>query len=239
MKKVIVPVLFFLCIPIIAFSQAPPAGPLGYFQEQINTLQQQLQALQTQVNNIQLTPGPQGPVGPQGPQGPSGTLASFDSLQGLECTRNGKTGAIDISFSASGIATLTCVVDLECKVPSTPLGSCPTVCTGGCNSVGLCAIDCIGPGSCRGARIDCPTGWNCVVNCVGSLACAEVTVNCDAQGLCDLHCEASSAFDVCKSALVNCGMNFCSQICDIFPGPGLEPSIMNYAKACGYQDTCH
>jgi len=44
-------------------------------------------ALQTKINNIQLTPGPQGPVGPIGPIGPTGAsgepgLAGLDGLVG-------------------------------------------------------------------------------------------------------------------------------------------------------------
>src|SRR4030042_127030 len=35
-------------------------------------LQQQIDQLKTQLQNIQLTPGPQGPAGPAGPAGPKG-----------------------------------------------------------------------------------------------------------------------------------------------------------------------
>jgi hypothetical protein len=61
MKKVIVLVLFSLCIPVIAFPQAtPPGRPFETIQQEISFLQAQDANLQNQINNIQLTPGPLG-----------------------------------------------------------------------------------------------------------------------------------------------------------------------------------
>lgn len=40
------------------------------------SLQQQIEDLQDQIDNIQLTPGPQGPTGATGPQGPAGSSGS-------------------------------------------------------------------------------------------------------------------------------------------------------------------
>jgi len=65
--------------------------------------------------------GAQGATGPQGPAGPPGALSSFDELNGLACTRAGSAGTIAVSFDASGVATLTCV--LPAPPPPTPLPS--------------------------------------------------------------------------------------------------------------------
>ncbi len=56
--------------------------------------------------------GPQGNPGPPGPQGPKGDpgppLASFDDLNGLDCTANGEKGSISISYDAARNAVITC-----------------------------------------------------------------------------------------------------------------------------------
>jgi len=54
-------------------------------------------------------PGAAGEQGAQGPQGPPGTLASFDSVNGLPCTRDGESGAIALTYSATGDVSLRCV----------------------------------------------------------------------------------------------------------------------------------
>jgi len=70
--------------------------------------------------------GPQGPKGdtgaagapgPTGLMGPPGTLASFDAMASLPCTRNGTVGTIAISYSASGDATLNCVLPVAPPAP--------------------------------------------------------------------------------------------------------------------------
>ncbi len=54
--------------------------------------------------------GPQGEAGQPGQPGPPGPpLSSFESLAGLACTVGGVQGVLQISYSPSGIATLTCL----------------------------------------------------------------------------------------------------------------------------------
>jgi hypothetical protein len=67
MKKVIIAVvLFMLCIPVIALADA---GGLPALETELRAVQTNLQS---QINNIKLTPGPPGPTGPQGPAGAVG-----------------------------------------------------------------------------------------------------------------------------------------------------------------------
>ena len=58
-------------------------------------------------------PGPAGIVGPTGPAGPPGppsTIASFDTLAGLDCTRDGTSGKIQLTYDNSGTAMLRCLI---------------------------------------------------------------------------------------------------------------------------------
>jgi hypothetical protein len=45
-----------------------------------------------------------------GPQGPRGLLDSFDEVDRLPCTRNGREGSIDVTYDVEGEATITCVL---------------------------------------------------------------------------------------------------------------------------------
>src|SRR5262249_25595727 len=54
--------------------------------------------------------GVAGPAGPAGPQGPPGLIASFDSLAGLDCTRHGAAGRVQLAYCTTGTATLRCVI---------------------------------------------------------------------------------------------------------------------------------
>lgn len=71
MKKTMsVIIALVLCIPAISF--AANGQPFQTLQDEVNQLT-------TQLNNIQLTPGPPGaagPAGPQGPQGPQGATGA-------------------------------------------------------------------------------------------------------------------------------------------------------------------
>lgn len=76
--------------------------------------------------------GAQGERGPQGEKGePGDTLTSLNTLDGIACTRNGKTGTVSLAFGASGAVTITCNVPEDppppCtdREPNTPLA--PTV----------------------------------------------------------------------------------------------------------------
>jgi hypothetical protein len=65
--------------------------------------------------NVRGRRGPEGPPGPAGPPGPPGEpgpgLASFDELNGLECTLGANTGSIEIGYDlGSGEARVRCVV---------------------------------------------------------------------------------------------------------------------------------
>jgi hypothetical protein len=62
-KMMLITVVLFLLVPYIVSAQQ--GVPFDKLQTQINAVQQQ-------VSNIQLTPGPQGPIGPVGPVGPIG-----------------------------------------------------------------------------------------------------------------------------------------------------------------------
>lgn len=62
-KTVVVLIALVFCIPVITI--AAEGQPF-------QNLQSQIDQLKTQLQNIQLTPGPQGPQGPAGPIGPTG-----------------------------------------------------------------------------------------------------------------------------------------------------------------------
>jgi hypothetical protein len=54
--------------------------------------------------------GPQGPAGPQGAQGPPGTAGGLDAMAGTVCNLGSPDqGALNVSYSAQGAATITCV----------------------------------------------------------------------------------------------------------------------------------
>jgi Lamin Tail Domain len=79
----------------LAWNQRGPAGPAGA----------------AGPTGAQGVAGPKGATGDQGPQGPAGpALASFDSLAGLSCTSAGKAGTISISYDASALAQIKCLV---------------------------------------------------------------------------------------------------------------------------------
>lgn len=80
MKKAIlvglVALLIALTLSINTASAKSPINPKG---DPFQLIWNAIRALQQQVANIRLLPGPQGPVGPVGPQGPKGDIG----LQGL------------------------------------------------------------------------------------------------------------------------------------------------------------
>ncbi len=76
-----------------------PTGPQGLKGDKGDKGDQGIQGLQ----------GLKGDKGDTGAQGPAGTLGSFDELDGLPCTHSsGRTSRITLSYSATGVATLTC-----------------------------------------------------------------------------------------------------------------------------------
>jgi hypothetical protein len=76
-KMVLTLAALVLCVPVIAY--AAEGQPFKALQQQIDELKQQLQ-------NIQLTPGPQGPAGPAGPTGATGGTGAIGATgpQGLK-----------------------------------------------------------------------------------------------------------------------------------------------------------
>ena len=63
------------CLGSIFVSSTPSPVPdptPTQLQQQINNLRNDLTSLQNQIDNLQLTPGPEGPQGPPGAQGPAG-----------------------------------------------------------------------------------------------------------------------------------------------------------------------
>jgi hypothetical protein len=55
--------------------------------------------------------GEAGPAGPQGEKGEKGdSLTSFDAIEQLPCTREGKQGKIALSYGTDGTATMKCVL---------------------------------------------------------------------------------------------------------------------------------
>jgi hypothetical protein len=66
-------------------------------------------------------PGEQGPKGEPGEPGPPGpALSSFDQLDGLDCTRGGEVGSINLSYASDASA------EIRCVLPSTPPPPPPT-----------------------------------------------------------------------------------------------------------------
>jgi hypothetical protein len=58
---------------------------------------------------VQGPPGPTGPQGPAGPAGADGAVSSLDNLQGVACNESSPAkGTIEVTYAASGVATLTC-----------------------------------------------------------------------------------------------------------------------------------
>jgi hypothetical protein len=82
MKKIVlISIALALCIPVITFAadvtrKSDGKVPGTPFQN----LQRQIDQLNTKLNNIQLTPGPQGPQGPAGPVGPAGPQGPSNEL---------------------------------------------------------------------------------------------------------------------------------------------------------------
>ncbi len=112
MKNIIIVLtVFLLCIPVIVFADA---GGLPALKTEVEAIQTNLQS---QINNIQLKPGPPGPtgaMGPVGPAGPAGTnsrLTSFDDLDGLPCNVGSPyEGMIEVSYDTQTLlATTRCV----------------------------------------------------------------------------------------------------------------------------------
>jgi hypothetical protein len=85
----------------ITWSQTGPAGPAG-------------------LPGNAGAPGPKGDQGAQGPQGERGVpgergeqgdpgdVTSFEALDALPCTRDGRSGTVALSYAGDGAATLTC-----------------------------------------------------------------------------------------------------------------------------------
>jgi hypothetical protein len=69
-KTVLFLIALVLCFPVMTF--AADGQPF-------QNLQRQIDQLNTQLQNIQLTPGPQGPEGPTGPAGPEGPRGPSDA----------------------------------------------------------------------------------------------------------------------------------------------------------------
>ncbi len=78
-----------LAIILVAFLQAPvlakDQSPLDIIREQITTLFARTDSLQSQITNIQLTPGPQGPQGNPGTPGTQGPKG--DTGLGLDASK--------------------------------------------------------------------------------------------------------------------------------------------------------
>ncbi len=117
-KTVVVLIALVLCTPVITF--AANGQPFLDLQSQIDQLKSQLQ-------NIQLTPGPQGPQGPAGPAGVAngitagvhGVVASDGTIQsGVGFTSSYVSGVYYITFSQAFSSDPHCVI--------TPLQSPPT-----------------------------------------------------------------------------------------------------------------
>jgi hypothetical protein len=132
MKKTVLFLLLILAFPVVAFGAE--GQPFKALQEQINQLNTLIINLQTQVNNIQLIPGPQGPAGPAGakgdigPAGPIGATgatgatgpAGPQGLQGLQGLKGdiGPAGPAG-TFDQSKIYYKSCDNSTQCMCDTT------------------------------------------------------------------------------------------------------------------------
>jgi hypothetical protein len=62
----------FASIRVLSTPTPPPDPTPAQLQQQINSLRNDLTSLENEVDNIQVTPGPEGPQGPQGEKGETG-----------------------------------------------------------------------------------------------------------------------------------------------------------------------
>ena len=121
--------------------------------------------------------------------------------------------------------------------------SCPAVCTGGCSSENVCAVDCTGTKACEGRTVDCPAGYACQVVCGGIDSCDDVVFNCPAGYPCTVSCEGKDACGdsslncngtapcamecgthnaACEGATVNCSNGPCEATCDGSEAPTMK-----------------
>jgi hypothetical protein len=93
---------------------------------------------------------------------------------------------------------------------SPPGGSCPSVCTGGCNLGGThCIIDCLGSSACEAQAVVCPPGFSCTVLC-GFKGCKDAAIHCPALHGCEVSCQGAQS---CKDSTVTCSSGVCELSC--------------------------
>jgi hypothetical protein len=151
MKKVIVLLLFLLCIPLIALAQQ--TGGVPALREELQTVQNNLQ---TQINNIQLMPGPTGPQGPQGPVGPAGAVGPAGPQGPAGPTgATGATGAAGPQGPAGVCSIPTCLVGQVLMSIGEGQWDCRVLCSGALvdtnsdpTNCGACGFTCSAPISC-------------------------------------------------------------------------------------------
>lgn len=102
----------------LAWSQTGPMGPAGPQGKKGKQGEPGLPGA-TGPQGDTGTPGAKGDTGAQGEPGPQGekgepgaSLTSFDAIEQMPCTREGRTGKIALTYSADGTATLKC--ELPC-----------------------------------------------------------------------------------------------------------------------------
>lgn len=140
--------------------------------------------------------GPSGLAGPSGPAGPSG-VTSINALNGSPCSIDGTAGTLALSFNASGLAALTCVIPTATPTPTpTPPDSNGHDC-GGATNMGVLGT---GQSATHSGTGPTPgvTDWFMVTSTRGTLTFTLTLTN-----------ESSVVFDVstdCSSAPIDAGV---------------------------------
>ena len=162
-----------------------------------------------------------------GPSGDAQSDASIDGDADVDLDTTEDDGADPVADAGAGVDGFVCGFQ-----PAPTGGECPAVCNGGC-AAGICTIACSGELECKGATLECPSGFACEVNCVGKQSCESALVMCGEIDACKLLCagdqsckkvelicrsgtcsaECLGSTQTCQEAVVNCGPQACAATC--------------------------
>ena len=123
----------------------------------------------------------------------------------------------------------------QCSACANGICSINCIASSGCSNVTLncpanmpCQVNCAADSSCNALYLYCPAQYSCAVNCSGKKSCVGLNATCSADGPCALTCASDT--QVCSSAQLNCGKNYCKASC---PGTkGSFPTVNQCTSSC-------